>query len=226
MKRSEINVLQRDAEDFFKQQNFSLPPWAFWSADDWKRNRSQAQEVIEMKLGWDLTDFGLGDFYKIGLLLFTLRNGKVGEPGGKDYAEKIMIVREKQITPWHFHWHKMEDIINRGGGKLVIELCNSTENEQLADTPVTVQTDGIAWKLEAKSSIVLKPGESVTLPPCLYHQFYGQKGKGQVLVGEVSRVNDDEKDNRFLEPIGRFPQIEQDEPPLYYLCNEYPVDHT
>jgi len=120
----------------------------------------------------------------------------------------------------------MEDIINRGGGDLVIELCNLTEDEQLADTRVTVQTDGIMRKLEAKGSIVLKPGESVTLTPYLCHQFYGQEGAGLVLVGEVSRVNDDEKDNRFLEPIGRFPQIEEDEPPLYYLCNEYPVDHT
>lgn len=223
MKRSEINALQRQAVAFFKQHQFYLPPWAYWSADEWKENQNRAREVIEMKLGWDLTDFGRGNFYKTGLILFTLRNGKVGVPGGKDYAEKIMIVREEQITPWHFHWHKMEDIINRGGGNLVIELCNSDEDERLADTPVVVQVDGITRTVEATSSVVLRPGESITLPPRLYHQFYGERGKGDVLVGEVSRVNDDEKDNRFLEPVGRFPEIEEDEPPLYYLCNEYPV---
>ncbi|MEE9169382.1 MAG: D-lyxose/D-mannose family sugar isomerase [bacterium] len=224
MKRSEVNALQREAVEFFEQQNFYLPTWAFWSEQEWEKNRTRAMEVIENKLGWDLTDFGLGKFYEIGLLLFTLRNGKVGDIAGKDYAEKIMIVREEQVTPWHFHWQKMEDIINRGGGNLVIELCNATSDERMADTPVTVQIDGITKTVEARGSISLKPGESITLPPYLYHNFYGEAGMGMVLVGEVSRVNDDEKDNRFLDPIGRFPLIEEDEPPLYLLCNEYPVE--
>jgi D-lyxose ketol-isomerase len=224
MKRSEVNALQREAVEFFERQNFYLPTWAFWSEQEWEKNRSRAMEVIENKLGWDLTDFGLGTFYEIGLLLFTLRNGKVGDIAGKDYAEKIIIVRQEQVTPWHFHWQKMEDIINRGGGNLVIELCNATSDERMADTPVAVQIDGITKTVEARGSISLKPGESITLPPYLYHNFYGEAGMGMVLVGEVSRVNDDEKDNRFLDPIGRFPLIEEDEPPLYLLCNEYAVE--
>ncbi len=222
MKRSEINALQMEAIDFFKDNSFHLPPWAYWTADDWMKNRYLANEVIANQLGWDLTDFGSNDFYRCGLLLFTLRNGRIGDPDGKTYAEKIMIVREGQVTPWHFHWNKMEDIINRGGGNLVIELNNSTEDEKLADTDVTVQVDGITWTVPAGGKIILTPGESIALPSCLYHQFYGEAGKGRVLVGEVSRVNDDEKDNRFLEPIGRFPEIDEDEVPLYYLCNEYP----
>lgn len=223
MKRSEINAMQREAAAFFNQHHFHLPPWAFWSKEDWQRNGSAAQEIIRNKLGWDVTDFGLGNFYEIGLVLFTLRNGKPGEPNGKDYCEKVMVAREVQVTPWHFHWHKMEDIINRGGGELIIEVCNATADEQLADSPVTVLTDGIRRTVPAQSTIVLQPGESITLPPRMYHQFYAAAGKGMVLIGEVSRVNDDAKDNRFLAPIGRFPEIEEDESPLYYLCNEYPV---
>lgn len=223
MKRSEINALQREAAAFFKQHHFHLPPWAFWSRDDWQKHRSAAQEIINTKLGWDVTDFGLGKFHEVGLTLFTIRNGRMGVPGGKDYCEKIMIAREAQVTPWHFHWHKMEDIINRGGGELVVEVCNATADEKLADTPVAVLTDGVSRTVPAQSKIVLQPGESITLPPRMYHQFYGAAGKGMVLIGEVSRVNDDAQDNRFLAPIGRFPQIEEDEPPLYYLCNEYPV---
>jgi len=42
------------------------------------------------------------------------------------------------------------------------------------------------------------------------------------LVGEVSECNDDYTDNRFYEEVGRFPAIEEDEPPLYYLVNDYP----
>jgi len=224
MKRSEINELQREAVTFFRERQFFLPPWAYWSVDDWHNNAENVGEIVMNSLGWDLTDFGLDNFYEKGLLLFTLRNGRPGDADGKDYAEKIMIVRENQVTPWHFHWQKMEDIINRGGGNLVIELCNSTKDEKLADTPVTVQTDGMTRTIPAGARLVLKPGESITLPRYLYHTFYGEAGKGSVLVGEVSRVNDDARDNRFLDEVGRFPDIEEDEAPLYYLCNEYPVD--
>lgn len=222
MKRSQINALQREAVQFFATHQFSLPPWALWRRKNWEENKARVEEIKTLRLGWDLTDFGLGDFYRNGLLLFTLRNGILNQPGAKDYAEKIMIVREKQVTPRHFHWHKMEDLINRGGGQLVIEMWNSTADENLADTSVAVKVDGIHRSLQPGESLVLTPGESVTLPPRLYHQFSGAPKKGNVLVGEVSRVNDDSKDNRFYQSAGRFPQIEEDEEPLYLLCNEYP----
>ncbi len=223
MKRSEINHLQRAAMEFFGRHCFHLPPWARWGKKEWMENREAAGEIFNNKLGWDLTDFGSGDFYTIGLLLFTIRNGSPGDPEGKGYAEKVMIVREGQVTPWHFHWSKMEDIINRGGGNLVIELANSTPDEKLAGGRVQVQVDGLTRSVEAGGKIVLTPGESISLPAYLYHKFYGEAGKGTVMVGEVSMVNDDDKDNRFLDPIGRFPVIDEDEEPLYYLCNEYPV---
>ena len=44
-----------------------------------------------------------------------------------------------------------------------------------------------------------------------------------MLVGEVSQVNDDKTDNYFLEPVGRFAKIEEDEPPLRVLWNEIPA---
>jgi len=58
-----------------------------------------------------------------------------------------------------------------------------------------------------------------TIPPRLYHRFWADGGR--VLAGEVSLVNDDQADNRFYEPNGRFPTIEEDEPPLYLLCSDY-----
>lgn len=223
MKRSEINKLQRQAMTFLSERKFHLPPWAFWNKNDWEQHQDRATEIMECGLGWDLTDFGSGDFYHTGLILFTLRNGRSGIKNGKSYAEKIMIIREEQVTPWHFHWHKMEDIINRGGGNLVLELYNSTKDEQLANTAIRVQIDGIMHTIDPGGKVVLGPGESITLPPYLYHSFYGEKGEGTVLVGEVSKVNDDATDNRFLEPVGRFPEIVEDEPLLYCLCHEYPV---
>ena len=172
-------------------------------------------------MGWDITDFGHGDYQKDGLFLFTVRNGgpeNVKTMKGKLYCEKIMIVDVNQRTPMHFHWNKVEDIINRGGGKLAIKLYNSTPDGALADTDVTVNMDGVQHVLKAGSTVVLDPGDSITLTSGLYHEFWGAESR--VLVGEVSLVNDDRTDNRFFEPVGRFPKIEEDESPLYLLTED------
>jgi len=224
MKRSEINTSIREAEAFFREHRFSLPPFASWSLAEWRSKGPEADEIRTRRLGWDLTDFGSGDFMKIGLLLFTTRNGDVQDAASKRYAEKIMIVREGQVTPWHFHWMKTEDIINRGGGNLVIELANATEDESaLAGTEVKVSTDGVQRRVKARGRVTLSPGESITLVPKLYHAFWAEQGSGTALVGEVSSVNDDATDNRFFDAPGRFPKIDEDEPPYRLLCNEYPA---
>ena len=220
MKRSEINRILINAKSFLEEKQFMLPPWAYWSVEDWKRNQAGAEEVVENMLGWDITDFGSGDFLKRGLFLFTIRNGKFNADK-KTYAEKIMIVEENQETPMHFHWAKMEDIINRGGGNLVIELYNSTKNGELDSTQVHFKTDGIKRTVEAGGKVVLLPGESICLEQGMYHRFYGEAGNGKVLVGEVSMVNDDSNDNRFYEPVGRFPVIEEDEIPIHLLASDY-----
>jgi D-lyxose ketol-isomerase len=223
MKRSEINEIMRDADAFIRERRFYLPPFAYWTPEDWAAKGEEVREIVDCQLGWDITDFGQDDYKKIGLFMFTIRNGtlenlKRGE--GKAYAEKIMIVDVDQTTPMHFHWNKTEDIINRGGGRLVIQLYNATEDEGLADTDVTVSIDAVKRTVKAGDTVVLSPGQSITLPSGLYHKFWGAESR--VLVGEVSLVNDDNTDNRFYEPVGRFPEIEEDGPPLYLLVNDYP----
>ncbi len=222
MKRSEINQIIKNAKAFMEERQFMLPPWAYWNLADWKRNKADAGEIISNMLGWDITDFGSGDFYARGLFLFTIRNGKFNVDK-KPYAEKIMIVEENQETPMHYHWNKMEDIINRGGGNLVIELFNSTPDNGLDTTPVYFKTDGITRSVSAGGKAVLTPGESICLEPGMYHRFYGEAGKGKVLVGEVSMVNDDTSDNCFYESIGRFPVIEEDAEPLHLLVSDYSI---
>jgi D-lyxose ketol-isomerase len=224
MKRSEINAIMKDSLGFLREKQFLLPPFATWTPGDWKKKGPECREIFEQQLGWDITDFGSGDFAREGLFLFTIRNGTMADlkaKQGKVYAEKIMIVREKQLTPTHFHYQKMEDIINRGGGNLVIRLWNATEKDDLADTPVVVSMDGVHVCVPAGGSITLHPGESVCLPQRNYHCFWGEEGKGTVLVGEVSRVNDDRVDNHFHKPVGRFPDIVEDEAPLYLLYGDY-----
>lgn len=224
MKRSQINALIGEAIAFFERQNFKLPPFAFWSARKWERAGREADEIRRNMLGWDLTDFGSGDFARAGLLLFTIRNGNCEDAGGKSYCEKIMVVQPEQVTPMHFHFAKTEDIINRGGGNLICQLYNATPDDRLDESaPVVVSTDGVQRELAAGAKVTLEPGESITLPSRLYHSFWGEGGRGTVLVGEVSAVNDDNTDNRFLEAVGRFPAIEEDQPPTHLLCNEYPL---
>ena len=222
MKRSEINQIMEDAETFIRDRGFFLPPFADWTPADWKRKGAEAREIVENGMGWDITDFGSGDYAKCGLFLFTVRNGgeeNVRSMKGKLYCEKIMIVGVDQVTPFHFHWNKVEDIINRGGGKLAIQLYNSTPEEGLANTPVTVRTDGVERVVPAGTTLQLAPGESITLTSDLYHKFWGVEGR--LLVGEVSLVNDDKSDNRFFEPVGRFPAIEEDVPPRHLLTTDY-----
>lgn len=220
MKRSTINRYLQESREFFRQHQFELPPFAVWTPAQWRSKGPEVAEIPAAQLGWDITDFGSGDFERVGLLLFTVRNGS--PINHKPYAEKIMIVREGQVTPEHFHFVKMEDIINRGGGNLLIQVWNSTATEQLGDTPVTISTDGVQQVLPAGTVLRLQPGESVTLPTRCYHKFWGEPGRGQVLVGEVSRVNDDRTDNRFLTPVGRFPTIEEDAEPNHLLVGDYP----
>lgn len=220
MKRSEVNQIIRNAQEFLASKQFLLPEWADWSLDDWKNRRAEVNYIVERMLGWDITDFNSGNFHQRGLFLFTLRNGKYG-CDKKPYAEKIMIVEENQETPLHFHWSKMEDIINRGGGNLVVELHNATPDEQLDTTPVRYRIDGIERVAQPGERIIVRPGQSICMEQYVYHRFYGEEGKGTVMVGEVSQCNDDTSDNRFYESVGRFPEIDEDEEPLRLLVADY-----
>ena len=222
MKRSEINAIIRSADAFIRDHGFYLPPFAYWTVQDWQNKGDEVSEIVENSLGWDITDFGLGDFAKFGLFLFTLRNGSpnnLASGKGKLYAEKIMVVENGQVTPLHFHWSKMEDIINRGGGKLKLRLYPADADESLVRTgEIVFSVDGCRRSIHAGEVITLEPGESITLEQNCYHEFWGE---GRDLAGEVSLVNDDNHDNRFFQPIGRFPTIDEDEEPLFLLVGDY-----
>ena len=175
MKRSQINTHILEAMDTFEKARIKLPPFAYWKQDDWKSKGSEIDEIRENNLGWDVTDFGTDDFDNFGLILFTIRNGNYHHPEiyPKSYAEKIMIVKEKQVTPYHFHRKKREDIINRGGGNLVLELYMSDDNLKRLDRSFSVSIDGTQKDCQPGEKIVLTPGESICLVPYLCHNFYG-----------------------------------------------------
>jgi len=221
MKRSELNQIMRDALKFIGEHKFCLPPFVTWTMEDWRTKNSEYVEIKDNMLGWDITDFGSGDFYRCGLLMITLRNGNFHDPKyKKPYAEKLLISQEGQVTPYHFHWKKMEDIINRGGGTLVVKCYNSGPDGSMLDTPVNILMDGRSFMVPAGEEVRVHNGESITLVTGQYHSFWAEGGT--CLIGEVSVMNDDNVDNRFYDEVGRFPQIEEDEPILYPLFSEYP----
>ncbi|CTQ51461.1 D-lyxose/D-mannose family sugar isomerase [Jannaschia donghaensis] len=221
MKRSRINEILAEGDAFIRSHGYVMPPFA-----DWSPERIQSDEAATIRsrgMGWDITDYGQGRWDEMGLFLFTVRNGTLSDLNtgrGMLYAEKIMISRRDQLSPMHRHDLKAEDIINRGGGDLMIELFAPDPDGGIDRTSdVTVPCDGVDRTLKAGGHLCLKPGESVTLLPGIWHAFWGEGA--DVLIGEVSTVNDDAGDNVFEQPIGRFADVEEDVAPERLLVSDY-----
>jgi D-lyxose ketol-isomerase len=222
MHRSEIDLAIDDARALAAEQGFPLPAFADWTREVWLERAATLGTTLRRGLGWDVTDFGRGDFGRHGLTLCTLRNGSLEERDagrGQTYAEKLLAVRPGQETPFHLHARKTEDIIHRGGnGELVLE-AHPADHRRLGTGSVRTFVDGIETELQAGEQVRLRPGQSLQVPRGVFHRFWAEGGR--VLAGEVSSVNDDERDNRFLETSERYPGIDEDAPATYLLVSEY-----
>jgi D-lyxose ketol-isomerase len=187
VKRSEINALVRDAAACFAAHGWTLPPNPYW----------------------DVTDFGLGDWRRFGLVLVNLAD----EP---EYCEKLMYVKQGMTTPAHTHGKKKEDIISRWG-MLRVQVWKGKPgtNDMSFDTQVNRESR----RVRSGDFIDLSAGERVTLLPGIYHEFFALSD--ECIIGEVSTANDDLNDNFFINPdVGRFPEMEEDEAPIVKLVSE------
>ncbi|MCT4631388.1 MAG: D-lyxose/D-mannose family sugar isomerase [Firmicutes bacterium] len=223
MKRSEINGAISWAKGLLEENKIKLPPFGYWNLDKWKENSNKTDVIREVMLGWDITDYGEGRFEEFGAVLFTLRNGSLDDSRlGTPYAEKLIILKEGQRLPNHYHASKTEEIINRGGGVMAIKLYNSLPDGKVDyKSKVEVEMDGIKYQFEAGEEVNIYPGESITLRPFQYHLFWAKEGKGDLILGEVSSINDDNTDNYNADEIARFAEVEEDENIIHPLCNEY-----
>lgn len=187
MKRSEIDRLIVDASECFIRHGWTLPPHP----------------------RWDVTDFGLGDWKRFGLILVNLAE----EP---EYCEKLMYAKAGMATPVHWHERKKEDIICRAGTLLI----NVWENAQAGRRELfQVKCNGVPTWARPGETLRLEAGERVTLEPGVVHGF--EPGSDEVIIGEVSTANDDLNDNFFLDSnVGRFPEIEEDVPAAVKLVND------
>lgn len=236
MKRSEINGIIQHTMDVMEEAKFPLPPFAYYTPEDWRNLDESERELSDNMLGWDISDFG-GNFKEVGLTIFTFRNGNFHDKKTypKPYCEKLDFVTDGQVLPFHYHWSKMEDIINRGGGDLAVTLYNSDPADfadhdgaargikgRFLDTPVSTSVDGKKMTIPAGGKIILKPGQSILITPGIYHSWQGVPGTGDVILFEVSTTNDDKIDNRFAEAASRIPEIEEDVEPNYLIFADYP----
>lgn len=221
MKRSLINANIEWAMELCRELNFNLPGFAYYTPEEWEEKATE--DMLKVKLGWDVTDYDSGDFDKIGAVLFTIRNGVFGDMK-RPYCEKMIAMKDGQILPCHFHYDKTEDIINRAGGTLCVEVWNSrSEAEGYAvdyESDVTVTCDGVKVTVPAGGVVRVTSGNSITLLPYMYHRFYAEGGP--LIVGEVSKVNDDANDNHFVDEMHM--SIEEDEPVRHVLCGGYVME--
>jgi D-lyxose ketol-isomerase len=231
MKRSVINDSILHAIQLLDENYIKLPAFGYWKPAEWRdrlqNNKEEIENISKVMLGWDVTDFGSGEFEKVGATLFTVRNGSMEDPAvGTPYAEKyiFMLHATEQEIPFHFHRTKTEDIINRAGGILSLELYNSTPDEKLdKNSEIIVKMDGVTHTFAPGTIVEIEKGCSITLHPGLFHRIWAKKGCGDLIAGEVSSINDDRTDNIFLSISKRFAAIEEDNEILYLLCNEYEV---
>jgi hypothetical protein len=214
MKRSEIDRQIEKFIDFAKENNYEIPIYDY-------QNKKIIKELLERQIGFDITDFGSGDFNKIGLALFTVRNGNPREKKTIPYCEKTMFSLPGQLTPRHYHKKKIEDIFLRAGSPLVIRIWQ-TDQPRDKKIEFSVLFNGADYReVIAGQELFLNIGESVTLTPDLSHEFFSDPTGVGSLIGEVSTFNDDLGDNIFIDPVARFPKIQEDQPIKYYLVSDY-----
>jgi D-lyxose ketol-isomerase len=188
MKRSDINYLISSANRCFRIHGWTLPP----------------------KPRWDVTDFGLGEWRKYGLVLVNLAE----EP---EYCEKLMYAQKGMITPEHCHLKKKEDIICRWG-KLAVRVWPGRPDRTVRQE-LTLPINHEPAQVTAGTLIEVPAGSRVTMLPGVYHEFFPLSE--ECILGEVSTANDDEGDNYFLDSnVGRYPGIDEDEPPVTRLLSE------
>ena len=80
MKRSEVNMRIREMEELIRKVGFNLPDFLSFTPEEWQQKGHEYDEIRDNMLGWDVTDYGEGNWEKLGNTLITLRNGNVHDP--------------------------------------------------------------------------------------------------------------------------------------------------
>jgi D-lyxose ketol-isomerase len=234
MKRSEIDAAIERAIGSAKKHGVALPKWADWHPLQFD---ASADGIRHQKLGWKVVDFGVGDFQNCGLVIFALCSpiaDESGAPvtkqqtiGGHDYpvtgfSRKYLFVQAGQTEPHHFHRQKTrKEVTVIAGASVRFELAWADGDTQLSDKDVEVQVDGIWHHLPANGSIVVAPGETITLPGELSHIISVPEGGQDTIMLETSTANNDSNDNIFPFMTPTSAPVSEDAKARYQLLDEH-----
>ena len=198
MKRSAINAIMRESEAFMRSFGFILPPFSRWSPDEMRARKGEIDGITGASLGWDITDFGLGDFEQTGLFLFHRAQRPLCRSAartrhalcrkGDDRPQGSGDANAPASSEGRRHHQSRR---RHAGDRAVWRYRRPVRPVQ----GTRVATDGIWRELAPGHKLRLSPGESVTLMPGDWHAFWGEGA--DVFVAEVSTVNDDNTDNIF-----------------------------
>lgn len=221
MKRSQIEDIIARSNAIMARQGFHLPPFAGWTVAQWQENAAATAEMRANGVGWNIVAFEEGAFFKSGIAVFTLRIGDYHDlprGAGRLYGEKVFALFEGQSVPHHYHRVKTEDLINRGGGILGVNLVKVDADGKPMPDAITLERNGMMVSVPANTTLHLDPGESIVLVPGVAHAFLGVS---EVLCGEISLANDDTTDNYFLQPLPAPSAIIEDIPARHVVLADY-----
>ncbi|MDE2016931.1 MAG: D-lyxose/D-mannose family sugar isomerase [Hyphomicrobiales bacterium] len=200
----------------------ALPGFADWTPAQFAAAGPGATRIRDGGLGWNVAEFAPGEFERAGLVIFTTRMGdhaKLSSGRGRLYGEKALFARDRQTTPHHYHRVKTEDVINRGGGRFVVEIVGVDRAGEPTGEPVRLFKDEREIEVAPRGRVVLDPGESLVLEPYVAHGFRAEGG--DALAVEISLANDDANDNYFLPPLGPQAGIVEDAPARFVTVADY-----
>ena len=190
MKRSEINQLITEGVVLFRKMGISLPPQAHWNLETWYEHRNLAEEMRKRSIGWDLTDFGSGDFSKIGMFNYTVSNGFIdlttSKPADQPYSNKVKIVKEGQAYPTYYAGFPT-DLRNK-----LTSLTNQARNNGLGMWQVDINANSVRIRNESDL-------EQLAMWPKLYRRLssYFTGGNTRLALFETWLRNEPEKDDEL-----------------------------
>ncbi len=234
MKRSEIDTAIERAISNAKNLGVALPAWSDWHPQQFEKN---ADGIRHQKLGWKVVDFGMKDFENCGLVILALCSSLVdetGEPltkvahlGEYDYpvtsfSRKYLFVQAGQTEPHHFHRQKArKEVSVIAGAPVRFELAWAENDTTLSNQDVNVAVDGIWHQLPAGGSLMVNPGETITLPGNLSHIISVAEGGPDTIMMETSTANNDRRDNIFPFMTPTSTSVIEDTVARYQLLDEH-----
>lgn len=189
MRRSEIDTIIDEARATMRRHGVALPPFADWSPQDWQRHGAATRTMRDRLIGWNIAEFEKDAFARSGIALITTRMGdfeQLPTGRGKLYGEKIFVIREGQSVPYHYHWVKTEDVFNRGGATLAIDLVAVDSQGRPTDAAIDLDRDGLPHHIVARGTIRLSPGEG-DQPRSRHRPCLPGRGRGRRLRRDLSR---------------------------------------